>query len=147
MAGSTIVAVKQALVTQLKALDGMGAVSVSYAHPGERGSKEILYCGAVRNGDHEAVALKAGRRRREENYDLDIEIAVSGTRLTEARSETRAIVIGTLVEEYLADNPTIGDVPNVRFVVVSGIEMQTITTTNGPLTQLTLTVSIKARLL
>jgi hypothetical protein len=147
MAGSTIVAVKQALVTELSALGGMSAVSISYAHPGERGGKEILYCGVVRDGDHEAVALKAGRRRREENYELDVQIVVSGTKLTEERSETRAMVIGTLAEEYLADNPTINDVPNVRFVVVSGIEMETITTSNGPLTQLTLTVSVKARLL
>ena len=76
-----------------------------------------------------------------------MQIVVSGTKLTEERSETRAMVIGTLVEEYLADNPTIGDVANVRFAVVSGIELETITTTNGPLTQLTLTVSVKARLL
>ena len=58
MAGSTIVAVKQALITELSALGGMSAVSLSYAHPGDRGGKEILYCGAVRDGDHEADAVK-----------------------------------------------------------------------------------------
>ena len=146
MAGSTIVAVKQALVTDFTALSGMSNVSVSYAHPGERGGKEIVYCGNVRSGEHDPVALRAGRRLREENYDLDIHVVVSGTKLTEDGSETRALELGKLVEEHIADNPKLG-VTNVSFAVISAIELETLSTSNGPLTQLILTVSVKARLL
>lgn len=146
MAGSTIVAVKQSLVTDLKAIGGMADVSISYAHPGERGGKEIVYCGNVRSGEHDPVALRAGRRLREENYDLDVHVIVSGTKLTEDGSETRALVLGKLIEEHVADNPKLNTV-NVAFAVVSAIELETLSTSNGPLTQLTLTVSVKARLL
>jgi hypothetical protein len=147
MAGSTIVAVKQALITNLSALGGLSSVHISYAHPGEKGRKENLWLGAVRDGEHEATALKLGRRRREENYEVELHVEVGGTQLSPERSEERAIVIGTLVEEYLADNPKMGGVINVLFAVVTGIDMHTLNTTNGPLTQLMLTISVKARLL
>jgi hypothetical protein len=148
MAGTTMVAVKQALVDQLGALPALADAFVSYGHPGERGRKELIWLGDVRIGDQEPVAIKAGRRRREESYELELNVEVAGTKLAPERSELRAVELGTVVEEYLADHPMLSPpVAGVLFVVVTGATLRTVDTSNGPVSRLTFTVQVKARLL
>lgn len=148
MAGSVMAAVKAALVTQLAALPSLAGVQVTYADPGEVARKENIWFGRVRDNDHEPVALKAGRRRREENFTLDCMVEVGGTRLSPQASEERAIALGTAIEEHLADYPKLQDaVDGVAFCVISGMELFTDQTTNGPRTVLTINIDVKARLL
>jgi hypothetical protein len=148
MAGSTMVAFKSALVVNLAALPGMAGVKVSYADPGDKALKENVWCGRITDNEHEAVALRAGRRRREENFTAEVFIEVVGTRLTAERAETRALALGLVLEEYLADNPKLdGSVDGLAFAVISSMELATLETTEGPQTRLTVGIYVKARLL
>lgn len=148
MAGSTMVDFKSTLVTALAALPAMSGVKVSFADPGETALKENVWCGRIRDNEHEAVALKSGRRRREENYTVDVFVEVTGTRLTVETAETRALALGLALEEYLADNPKLdGTVSGLLFAVVSGMELSSVESTDGPHTRLTVSIDVKARLL
>lgn len=148
MAGSTMVAFKSKLVSELAALPAMAGVKVSYGDPGDLALKENVWCGKITDNEHEAVALKAGRRRREENYTADVYVEVTGTRLTVETAETRALALGLVLEEYLADNPKLdGTITGLLFAVVSGMELSTLESTDGPHTRLTVSIDVKARLL
>jgi hypothetical protein len=148
MAGSIMVTFKQDLLATISAMPGMAGVKVSFGDPGENALKENVWFGRIYDNDHDPVALKAGRRRREENFTLEIYVEVGGTRLTPERCETRALELGLLIEEYLADNPKLdGNVDGLLFAVVSGMELFTSQTTDGPYTRHTVSVDVKARLL
>jgi hypothetical protein len=148
LAGTTITAVKAALVSQLSTLPALSGVQITYADPGDTARKESIWCGTVRDADHEPVALKAGRRRREENYELLVHVEVMGTRLTPQRTEERATALALVVEEHLADNPNLsGEVPGLLFAVVGGLEMTTDQTTAGPRTFMSIRINVKSRLL
>jgi len=126
----------------------MAGVKVSYADPGERALKENLWFGRIYDNEHEPVALKVGRRRREENFTAEVFVEVMGTRLTPERTEVRAMELGTALEEYLADNPKLdGTIEGLLFAVVSGMELSTTETSEGPQTRLNIEVDVKARLL
>lgn len=148
MAGSIMVAFKSKLVSELAALPSMTGVKLSYGDPGENALKETIWCGRILENEHEPVALKAGRRRREENFTLEVYVDVTGTRLTHERAESRAVALGQALEEYLADNPKLDDsVTGLLFAVVSGMELVTLQTTDGPSTRLTVSIDVKGRLL
>mgnify|MGYP003648659320 FL=1 len=148
MAGSIMVTFKTKLLSELTSIPGTAGVKMSFGDPGENALKENIWFGRIFNNEHDAVALKAGRRRREENFTLEVYVEVGGTRLTPERSETRALELGLLIEEYLADNPKLdGTVDCLLFAVVSGMELFTSSTTDGPLTRYTISVDVKARLL
>lgn len=148
MAGSIMVTFKTTLLEAIGVMPGMAGVKVSFADPGENALKENIWFGRISDNDHDPVALKAGRRRREENFTLEINVEVGGTRLTPERCETRALALGLLIEEYIADNPKLdGTVDGLLFAVVSGMELFTSQTTDGPLTRHTIDVDVKARLL
>lgn len=148
MSGSIMVTFKTKLLAELAALPGTAGVKLSFGDPGETALKENIWFGRIYNNEHDAVALKAGRRRREENFTLETYVEVGGTRLTPERSETRALELGLLIEEYLADNPKLdGNVECLLFAVVSGMELFTSSTSDGPLTRYTVSIDVKARLL
>lgn len=148
MSGSIMVTFKTKLLAELAALPGTDGVKLSFGDPGENALKENIWFGRIYNNEHDAVALKAGRRRREENFTLETYVEVGGTRLTPERSETRALELGLLIEEYLADNPKLdGNVECLLFAVVSGMELFTSSTSDGPLTRYTVSIDVKARLL
>lgn len=148
MAGSIMVTFKTTLLAELVAMPGTAGVKLSYGDPGENALKENIWFGRIYDNAHDPVALKAGRRRREENFTLDIYIEVGGVRLTPERCEARALELGLLIEEYLADSPKLdGTVTGLQFAVVSGMELFTSQTTDGPYTRHTVSVDVKARLL
>ena len=148
MAGSIMVSFKTKLLAELAALAGTTGVKMSYADPGENALKENIWFGRIYDSEVDPVALRAGRRRREENFTVEVFVEVGGVRLTPERCETRALELGQLVEEYLADHPKLDDtVDGLLFAVVSGMDLFTSQTTDGPLTRQTISVDVKARLL
>lgn len=123
-AGDPLIVIKQRLVTVLGPLmpalstDAAKKVPVNYAWPGtDRKAAEHVWM----NGGRSIVGIvsqKTGRKRR--NYDTTFEIIVEaqrpGEQLADDDSETllqvtvdQAVAAITLViDEYLADNPTLG---------------------------------------
>lgn len=127
MAGINAPAVKRALITALQALQAttLAGVAVSYSHEIKLAeqSREYIYLDprTVATGTLSAMQGSA-RVKREESANLALRIRVSrpGEVSTED-AEERAAVLGVIVENYLAANPTIGDI--VLKAVVAGYEL------------------------
>jgi len=65
--------------------------------------------------------------------DLVIEVM---SKNTARASEARAVALGLIIEEYLADNPTVGGVTNLLWCLVDGVQLDTNETADGPRTTL-----------
>lgn len=146
MSGSIIVATKAAIVSTLQARAGLTGILVQYADEVDLARRERFYLGDVDEGDHEAVALRSGRRKREENFTLHLFVEVVGKASAQA-NETRALLLAQEAEEALADDPRLGGVSGLAFATVEGLTLQTSTTTEGPMTRADIRIRAKGRLL
>ena len=121
MAQNQIIAVKQALVAAwneiLPTIESTGTpVGCDYSWPGSKQRLEHIWFYGART-DVTDIAIKAGRRWREMVTSLDVVIEVS--RKGKQTDETSAVVLQPIVDarcdyllglldEWVADNPTLG---------------------------------------
>lgn len=141
MAGTTMVTVKEEVFTQLSTL--ITGAKVFYGDPGDKAPRECVIIDNIEEGEVEPVALRSGRRKRDEEYILTIRVEVA-SKHTPLDSEKRAVAIGTTIEEYLADNTDLGG--KVAWAIVSGSTMRT-NQTDQVRTVLDYEVTVRARLL
>ena len=148
MAGSTMYAVKAALLPLLVSNSTLSSVQVTYGDPGEGQRRESIFMGDVNSNVHTPEALASGRRRRLEDYTLDVEVFVQSKAAGQQEAEQRALVLANAVEDVLADYPTLDDgVTGLLFVECSGMSMHTAEAgIDGPRIQVTVHVDVKARL-
>ena len=148
MAGSTMYAVKAQLLTLLAADSTLSSIQTSYGDPGEAMRRESIFMGDVNSNAHTPESLSSGRRRRLEDYTLDIEIFVQSKAAGQQEGEQRALVLANAVENVLADYPSLDDgVTGLMFVQCSGMSMSTAEAgIDGPRIQVTVHVDVKARL-
>lgn len=144
-AGTTIVAAKRALRDLLKARPALDGVLVNYGDPAERGRREQVWLGRVRQADQEPVALRSGTRTRDEVYELWVHVDVA-SKATAEENEARAVDLIREVESVLANDPKLGGTEGVLFAVVTEMSMNTVETGDGPSTSAVLTVTVRARL-
>jgi hypothetical protein len=134
---------------QLQALPGLADVKVAYSLPREI-PRELVYGGQV-IGPVGLAAMKggaAGRIKREENLSLQIHVRVHtpGQTTTEA-ADARAVEIGAAVEEYIAGNPTLDNVPGLLLAAVEAIELDPGGVDDeGATAELTLQIALKSYL-
>ena len=145
-AGTTIITVKRALLDRLDSQPGLDGVLTSYGDPGAQGRKELISVGDVRVGEQSPVNLRATPSRREENYELEVTVAVIG-KATNEKNETRCVELVHEIEEVVSNDPTLGGVPGLLFVVVSEMSLRTDQTGDGPVTTAIVTLDVKARML
>ena len=150
MAGTAISAAKIAIfdgITTALAADGdTDTVKVFYSEPLDRGVKEYVYLGSLTLGDEEPVTLRAGRRKRQEEFVTRVVVVTSGSgRSTVQAIEQRATVIGQVIEEYIADNTSLGN--SVDWVIVTGLELDNLMTPDGPISALQYDLTVRKRLL
>ena len=148
MAGSTMYAVKAQLLTLLQADSTLSSIQVTYGDPGEAMRRESIFMGDVNSNLHTPESLSAGRRRRLEDYTLDVEIFVQSKAAGQQEGEQRALVLANAVEDVLADYPSLDDgVTGLMFVQCTGMSMSTAEAgIDGPRVQVTVHVDVKARL-
>ena len=148
MAGSIIYAVKAQLLTLLAANSTLSSIQVAYGDPGEAMRRECVHLGDVTADSHTAESLSSGRRRRLEDFTLDIEVFVQSKAAGQQECEQRALVLANAVETVLADYPQLdGGVSGLMFVECSGMSMSTAEAgIDGPRIQVTVHVDVKARL-
>lgn len=111
--GSTVYAVKAAIVTLLQANGALANVQISHGYPGEGNiQREAIYIDRVTGGQRIPV-FKAGRKTREETYAVTVVVFVEQDGVTAADAEERAFELLQEVEDMLADDPTLGGVSGV----------------------------------
>jgi len=146
MAGTTAAALKSALKTAMAAEASLAGVPITYGEPGDQARSEHIWIGAATDGDQELASFRSGRKRRDETYNLDIVVDVTSIGKVEA-NEARAVLLGTVIEEMLADDPKVGSVTNLLWCIVDSFELDSHETAEGPRSTYTLTLSARGRLL
>ena len=146
MAGTTAAALKSALKTQMTQEAALGGIPISYGEPGDQARSEHIWIGAATDGDMEPASFRSGRTRRDEVYTLDIIVDVTSIGKVEA-NEARAVLLGTAIEEMLADDPKVGAVTNLLWCVVEGFILDSHETGEGPRSTYTLKLSARGRIL
>ena len=106
MAASIIVAVRSALVTGLAtaiaADGGMADVEVSFQWKADWQRRERIWTRNARF-THAPASMRSGRNFRSEVGMFEVAILVEGIGRNAEWSATRALVIGQVVEQYIAD--------------------------------------------
>ena len=77
MAGSTMYAVKAALLTKLQADSTLSSIQVTYGDPLDAMRRESIFMGDINSGIVSPESFSTGRRRNIEEYTIDVEIYVS----------------------------------------------------------------------
>lgn len=138
-------AVKAALKSMTATAVGTG-VQVTYGDPGAMSRTELVYIGAAVDNLHDPVSLRAGKRQRDEDYTVTIVVGV-GSQSTPELSESRAVTLGTAIEDAIAADPKLNDTTNVLWAAVSGMNLNTSESTEKPYTTLAIEVRVRARIL
>ena len=147
MASTTIYEDKAALLTKLKADSTLSAIQVTYGDPGGAARREHIFIGDVTAGGQDPESLSSGRRRRIENYTLDVIVSVQSKPQGLQENEQRAIVLASAVEDVVADNPTLSDLTGLMFMECSGMSVSSNEAgIDGPHSQITVHFQVKARL-
>ena len=147
MSGTLMTSFKARLLTQLQANGTLSSIQVTYADPGNAARSECVFLGDVINNRHEPESLSTGRRRRIEEFDLEVIVGVgSKARSSPQDNEARAVVLADAVETVIVEDPQLNDLSGLLYCQVSSIEMSTVETGEGPMTTITLTINAKARL-
>lgn len=142
---STIVPAKKALASALRLRPALEGVLVAYADPGDKGRREQMFFAEVRQADQDPVALKAGRRRRDEEYELDLIVDCSSKPSAEA-AESRCMELVAELEEELAEDTTIHATPGVLWALVTDLTLKTAETGDGAIARAVVTITVRARL-
>jgi hypothetical protein len=116
---TNVVAVKVALLDYLRAeriRPALEGVQIAYGYPARDIERELLYGGASRfTRTQEGMGGGMGglAYRETVTVDLHIQVRIPGGEV--AQAETRAMEIATEVEEFLARNPRLADLPGLLF--------------------------------
>jgi len=149
MASTIVVALRRAVVDGLSGLlpdYGDRQALVTYAWDPE--ARDSLQVFTMRpRGDHSPAALRAGRNHRNEeaSFQVVIHVEVAGADVEEA--DNRALEIGQVVEEFIADHKSNElAIPGLNWITVSSWEMNGGPADRSAISQLIYTVSYNARL-
>lgn len=147
MASSTIYTTKAALLTKLQAASALNGIQVTYGDPVGAMRRESIFMGDVSSSIQEAESFGSGRRRRLEEYTIDVLVAIQ-SKPTHQEAEARALELAGAVEDVVADAPQLtGSVTGLMFVECAGISMSSAEAgTEGARVIATVHLTVKARL-
>ena len=143
---STAVAYKRALLDVLEATPELSGIQVGY-HPevGPTARKERIWLGRV-EGYTDPASINSGRRRRNEEFLLEVGLRVTGASPKPEENELRASEILAILENLFAADAHLAAVPGTRHVIVVGYEVETVLNGKQPTTFATLRIQVKAHL-
>ena len=142
---STIVSAKRSLLDSLASRPSLNGVLLAYADPGDKRRREQMFYAEVRVSEQSPVALKSGRRKRDEEYELDL-IVDCASKASPETSEARCMELVAEVEDELADDPTIRGTDGVLWATVTDMRLTTMETGDGPMSRATVTITVRGRL-
>jgi len=126
----------------LSALPGLSGVTVAYNMPRDA-PREMVIGGDV-DGTAQLSAFRGNDRlKREENLSLNIEVRVhdKGQDTTET-TDARAVEISTAIEEYIAANPKLGELPGLLKATVDGVKLSGWLDDDGATSSVVLTIGL-----
>jgi len=146
MAGTTMYAVKAALLTKLQA--DISNVQITYGDSGGAMRRESIFMGDISSNEQTPQAFASGRRRLVEDYTVDIHVAVQSKAAGLQEAEERAVALATSVENVVNDYPTLsGAVTGLMFIECSGLSMSSAEAgVDGPRVFVTVHVRVKGKL-
>jgi hypothetical protein len=154
MAGTRIVAVRSTLLTGLAAMSAYTTLDakghkplVSLGYPLGAKDREKVFTTRARFSQTPA-SLKSGRTFRNETGNFNVVITVEGVGESQDTTSARAVTLGLALEEYVADNRTLGGtVTGLNWLVVDGDgELAELMNDRGTLAELTYPLKYDARL-
>lgn len=148
MASSVLVAVRKAVADGLETAIDDSSVLCSYAYEGHKDdSRRVQVFTRGGSAAHAVAALKSGRNFRDESMDFDVIVLVKGVSQDADVTDTQAMVLGEIVEEFIADRKNNElDVPGLQWIKVSRFDLSNLFNANGTITELTYTLTYQARL-
>ena len=146
MAGTTMYAVKAALLTKMQA--DISNVQITYGDSGGAMRRESIFMGDITSNDQTPQAFASGRRRLYEDYPLDVHVAVQSKAAGLQEAEERSVVLATAVENVCNDYPTLsGAVTGLMFIEPTGISMSSSEAgADGPRVFTTVHIRVKGKL-
>lgn len=148
MSTTTAPTVRAQLITLLAARPGLAGVLVTPVWQGDAATQEQMYLGKT-SADLDFATIRAGRKKREEDYAVDLVIDVERPDDWGPDSEERAFALAAEVDDLVADDPAIGlgaTLPTLR-IHVSHLEQTSGALAEGGIgTRITLTLSVQSRL-
>lgn len=153
MSGTNAAAAKVRLVgseSVLRGLAGIGEVQVFYdAPPGDKAPREYI-CGVGDvEGEPDLAAMRSGGRSpRTENLTLSVEVKVyrPGESTREA-GDQRATEIAAVVTQWIAANPTLGNLPELKLAKVVNVNLRGGLDDDGATSSVVITVALLSFLL
>jgi len=146
VAGTTMYAVKAALLTKLQA--DISNVQITYGDSGGAMRRESIFMGDIESNTQTPEAFASGRRRLIEDYTVDVHVAVQSKAAGLQEAEERAVALSTLVENVVNDYPTLsGAVTGLMFIECSGLSMSSAEAgADGPRVFVTVHIRVKGKL-
>jgi hypothetical protein len=137
--------VKAALVSTITA--ALPGVQVSQGWPG-RGIEPEFVAVANVSGTMSLPLMQAGRKPREDDFVISILIGTAkGGRDTIEEVEARALELLAVVEDALADDPSLGEIDGVLWMAIERVDgPNSEITTEGPAAFLTVEIAVRSRL-
>lgn len=148
MSTTTAPIIRAQLISLLAARPALTDVLVKHVWQGDAAEQEQIYLGNT-SADLDFATIRAGRKKREEDYTIQVIIDVETPTDWGPASETRAFVLAGDVDNMLADDPAIGlagTYPTLRMHVSHLEQSSGGLDPSGIGTRITLTISVQSRL-
>lgn len=119
MAGTKLVAVRAAVTTAIAALPEFTDARVDMTWSAKTQKREQVFTTNARF-THEPASMKAGRTFRDEDGSFDLMVLVTGVGKDMTWTATRAVTLGIVIEEWIADHRSTLGVAGVNWLTVNG---------------------------
>jgi hypothetical protein len=144
MSGTIMATFKASLLTHLKANGTLSTVQVTYADPGGAQRREAVFLGDIETNNHIPESFSTGRRRRVEDFTLEVLVEVSSKPNAQA-CEARAVALADAVDTVLADDPQLSDLAGLMYCQTTNMTMTTLES-DAPVCTIRMLIQAKARL-
>ncbi len=113
--------VKSAIINKLRLKPALAGVQIAYGWPGDALEKESIWVGKV-SGNVKIAVMSAGRKYRDDMFDVTVFISAGLEGGTEEETEARATVLLAALEDVLADDPSLGSIAGLIDAELSSVD-------------------------